>query len=352
VNRLVLHAPNVHVGGGFVLLLDLLAAPGLPLAFANIDARAAARLPIPAGAAINAVRPTPFARLNAELALARNCHDGDLVLCFHGMPPLRRVRGKVVVFEQNRLHLGVDPLSGYSARTMIRLAFERIICRTFRHHVDEYIVQTPAMERAVREWHGGNPATRIIPFVEAQAAPRSADGPAHDFLYVADGEAHKNHRNLLAAWILLAKDGLRPSLALTLEPRFAGLIAEIEAASRSEGLQIHNLGVLPRGRLMQVYRTSRALIFPSRSESFGLPLVEARSSGLPIVASELDFVRDVCEPAQSFDPASPTSIARAVRRFLGVAEANLRIRSGSEFVQELMQQAPIFTPERPTAIPQ
>ena len=39
-------------------------------------------------------------------------------------------------------------------------------------------------------------------------------------------------------------------------------------------------------------------------ESFGLPLLEASSIDLPIIASESDYVRDVCEPAQTFDPNS------------------------------------------------
>ncbi|RYH16174.1 MAG: glycosyltransferase family 1 protein, partial [Alcaligenaceae bacterium] len=61
---------------------------------------------------------------------------------------------------------------------------------------------------------------------------------------------------------------------------------------------------------------SSALIFPSVAETFGLPMLEARAGQLPIIASERDFVRDVCNPQQTFDPASPHSIARAVLRFM------------------------------------
>jgi glycosyltransferase involved in cell wall biosynthesis len=61
---------------------------------------------------------------------------------------------------------------------------------------------------------------------------------------------------------------------------------------------------------------STGLIFASSLESFGLPLLEARALGVPVLAAERDFVREVCEPQQTFDPASPHSIADAVRRFL------------------------------------
>ena len=78
------------------------------------------------------------------------------------------------------------------------------------------------------------------------------------------------------------------------------------------------------------------MIFPSTSESFGLPLVEAAHLGLPILAPELDYVRDVCSPVQTFDPTSPLSIARAVKRFLKVPEPELSLRSQQEFWDELL----------------
>ena len=36
------------------------------------------------------------------------------------------------------------------------------------------------------------------------------------------------------------------------------------------------------------------LLFPSYDETFGLPLIEASSIGTPIVASNKDFVKEIC----------------------------------------------------------
>jgi glycosyltransferase involved in cell wall biosynthesis len=79
-------------------------------------------------------------------------------------------------------------------------------------------------------------------------------------------------------------------------------------------------------------------VFPSVSESFGLPLIEARQVGLPIVASELDFVRDVCEPEHSFDPYSSVSIARAIRRFLGQNETPVEPVGAEAFLSAVMRE--------------
>jgi glycosyltransferase involved in cell wall biosynthesis len=335
LRRLILHAPGVHTGGGLVLLQDLLSAPEIPLAFANLDSRA--RVEVPRGAVINEVRPRLGERLRAEFLLARNCQADDTVLCFHGMPPVFHLHGKVVVFLQNRNYLGLDPASSFDGRTRFRLPLERLVCRLFKHNVHEYIVQTPYMAKVTRAWHGGEPRIRIIPYLDAASMGAAPAQSAYDFIYVADGEAHKNHRNLLAAWVLLAAEGVRPSLALTLDARFRGLLEEIDSICGRHALPVKNLGTMSRESLMHAYAASRALIFPSTSESFGLPLVEASRAGLPVIASELDYVRDVCEPVQTFDPGSPTSIARAVRRFLGLGERRDQVRSGSEFVRELMQ---------------
>jgi glycosyltransferase involved in cell wall biosynthesis len=337
VVRLLLHAPNVHVGGGLVLLKDLLAARNLGNIWANLDMRASGVLKLPSTADCHFVTPTPLSRLKAELRLRRVAEHDDLVLCFHGMPPLLPVRGRVVVFQQNRNYLGLTPLSHFSGRTRIRLGFERFVCRAFKGRVSEYIVQTPSMQSAVKAWHGGSPVVRVMPFMGiTNGAPNRPElDKACDFLYVADGEAHKNHRVLLAAWVLLAQEGVFPSLGLTLPDRFAGLWREFEQQINAHGVRVRNFGALTHDSVMNLYCSTKALVFPSTTESFGLPLLEATRFGLPIVASELDYVRDVCSPSETFDPRSPVSIARAIKRFLNIPTDPIRIHSAAEFLAEL-----------------
>jgi glycosyltransferase involved in cell wall biosynthesis len=75
------------------------------------------------------------------------------------------------------------------------------------------------------------------------------------------------------------------------------------------------------------------LIYPSQLESFGLPLVEAVSLGLDVIASELDYVRDVVYPVQTFDPTSALSIARAVKRYCGLTDPAFQLNSPAEFLK-------------------
>ena len=84
-----------------------------------------------------------------------------------------------------------------------------------------------------------------------------------------------------------------------------------------------------------LYKKSAALIFPSKFESFGLPIIEAIQAGLPILAPEVDYVRDLIDPAQTFDPASAISIARSVKRHIGVAEDVLPILETRHFLDSI-----------------
>lgn len=332
--RILLYAPNVHTGGGLVLLQSLLKEWPKSLGLVGwFDARAKAQLCLPNGAQITWVCPSIGSRLLAEISLVRAAFSDDQILCFHGLPPLLRNKGRVHIFQQNRNYLGLVPLKTFSWRTRQRLRFEQTVAYLFRYRCACYWVQTPSMAREIQNWYGNEPVNvRVLPFAQRTKQVHRLDPAKWDFIYVADGEAHKNHKCLVEAWVFLAQQGIRPTLALTLSGRDTTLMSWVQQQTDAHGLLICNLGYLTHENLLQLYGQTGALVFPSISESFGLPLIEASNLGLPIVASELDFVRDVCEPTHTFDPRSPISIARAIRRFLGRAELPVQPLSAVEFL--------------------
>lgn len=340
--RLLLHAPNVHMGGGAALLRGLLAASKISFAWAQLDGRIAGKNFGPRDMAVTWVRRSLFSRLIAEWRLYRACHADDVVLCFHGLPPLFPVRGRALVFAQNRLLFESGTLRSYPLITRVRLSIERWWTRRMARHCSEYIVQTKSMATLVRNSVGQRIAVSVLPFSPLHEERSGSSAfqvvAKHDFIYVASGEPHKNHANLLAAWRMLADEGLRPSLALTIDPvRYPALACEIEDVRVAYNLAISNCGWVPHEATRDLYQSSSALIYPSKVESFGLPLIEARQIGLPIIASELDYVRDVIVPEQSFDPNSPLSIARAVKRFLKIDDNLTKIHTPEEFWEALLQ---------------
>lgn len=338
--RVLFYAPNVHVGGGLVLLKAIL---NENFQRKNVvlwlDFRAKSLVTLNPDWKVVWVKPSFRSRINAQFSLYSEAAETDIVFCFHGLPPVLKCRGSVNVFLQNRNYLGTVPLSNFSLRTKLRLALEQTICKAFRFNVDTYWVQSPTMALTLKNWFGKNSVNiKIAPFAADFVCKPISSNSTFDFLYIADGEAHKNHKNLIEAWKYLADKNIRPSLCLTLSARDQELKEWIKNQCSLFDLNISDIGQKPHSEILELYSCSKALIFPSKNESFGLPLIEASKCGLPIVAGELDFIRDVCSPVQTFDPESPISIGRAVMRFMDIKESSLNIISPTDFWDTLVQK--------------
>jgi len=195
------------------------------------------------------------------------------------------------------------------------------------------------MAREVRDRFGVDAI--VMPFFPEQLLNEEDRGGDHskfdyDFLYVASPEPHKNHRALIEAWVLLAQIECRPSLALTVDSASAPeLIRWVQPLIQRHRLRIALLGHVSSKKIGGLYAKSRALIYPSAFESFGLPLLEAASLGMPILAGELDYVRDIAEPVQTFDPTSSISISRAVGRYLSIGSSKTPVLTPVQFLDGL-----------------
>ncbi len=344
---LIIHAPNVHQGGGGTLLRSLLAttwlnAPALvkpahlilDTRFESVEAEIATGCPQPT---VHRVAPSLRARWRAERLLSQLSRPDTRILCFAGQPPLFPCQGHVSVFVQNRNIISRTDVSSYSWKQRLRIELERLWFRTRAKTATEFIVQTETMHDLLDQLLPGA-AIRVRPFVPPPAdepGPRLLPftGKGYDFCYIATGEPHKNHRQLIQAWCLLARGGLFPSLCLTVGQQNSPELHDwIEARRLDHGLKLENVGYVSAAQVEQIYGRSRRLIYPSHYESFGLPLLEAQRHKLPIVAAERDYVRDVVSPEATFDPDSARSIARAVQRVLGQGMTQSRFMNPEEFL--------------------
>ncbi len=345
-SRLFIHAPNIHQGGGKSLLwaiIQSLSVSGAPVLV--LDDRLEPPGEIPKNIQIKKVLPTILHRTMAERWLRTNVKTQDTLLCLGNLPPLFKSKGRVVVFLQNRYLIDEVDLNGFSLQTRLRINIERLWLYLKMRNASEFIVQTQTMKKLLEKKVNGIVPIRILPFSKNPSGymrssfKRKERLNKFDFVYVASGEAHKNHRILLQAWSLLAAEGLFPSLCLTLSHvKFDSLSREIESMRLRDGLAVTNVGELSHEDIMVLYESAGALIYPSKLESFGLPLIEASQLGLPILASELDYVRDLINPEQSFDPKSATSIARAVKRFMKIDDTDAAVvLNAGEFIGEILR---------------
>ncbi len=312
----VLYAPNVHQGGGRRLLLPLLEhlRDDASVLFV-LDERLAVPDDLVLAGDVLRVVPSVRGRLACERGLRGMIRQDACVLCMGNLPPLFASCRQISVFVQNRYLLDQVATKAFGLATRLRIAAERFWLQKRAGKVSRFIVQTPTMRK--RLWLTLAREAEIMPFVPCQEAFAShAESPVYDFLYVASGEPHKNHRRLVEAWALLARQGVYPSLCLTLDKRcHAELYAWIMTRIQRYHLRIELVGNVADQEVASLYGKSRALIYPSLFESFGLPLVEAVSAGLPVLAADRDYVFDVLDHPDVFDPLSPSDIAASVMHF-------------------------------------
>ncbi|MFI3165693.1 MAG: glycosyltransferase [Bacillota bacterium] len=117
-------------------------------------------------------------------------------------------------------------------------------------------------------------------------------GQEIEFFYPANGSFFKNHNIIIDALILLSNEGYNPKMTFTLYGNENKSIALLKKQCVNYNLNVQFIGTISKNHVYDYYSRT-VLLFPSYIESFGLPLLEAKNSGTPIVAANTDFAREI-----------------------------------------------------------
>lgn len=98
---------------------------------------------------------------------------------------------------------------------------------------------------------------------------------------------------------------------------------QYEQQARALGIsdRVEFLGSVSDGELPNMYRQSDVLVLPSigRSEAFGVVLLEAMASGIPVIASDLPGVRTVVADGETGFLAPPGDVSALADRIGSLA---------------------------------
>jgi glycosyltransferase involved in cell wall biosynthesis len=137
-------------------------------------------------------------------------------------------------------------------------------------------------------------------------------------LFVGTIQSRKNVAGLFEAYRrLLGRLDAVPKLVLAggVEPESAGELDSITASPLAG--RVEHLGYVPEDRRRDLYAGARLLVLPSFEEGFGLPVLEAMASGVPVVASNRGALPEVVGGAGLLvEPADPGSLAAAMERLI------------------------------------
>jgi glycosyltransferase involved in cell wall biosynthesis len=129
-------------------------------------------------------------------------------------------------------------------------------------------------------------------------------------------EPRKNHLLLLSIWREMAKDPLNTPALVIVGKRGWNAEAAIAALERSQDISRHIVEVsgLSTPALKQLMDNAIALLAPSLSEGFGLPVSEAATMGLPVIASDISTYRERTGPGiELVNPIDGLGWLRAIR---------------------------------------
>ena len=233
--------------------------------------------------------------------------------------PLALPRGQVVTIHD--LNFLADPDSydpGYRSYAE----------RMFRHsatHADRILTDSRWSARQL-EILLGVPAMRIVVAypgldhsLRVEPAPRDPAFPKAYALFVGQTEPHKNVGVLIEAW----RGHVPRRLHLVIAGR-AGRdddrLRSIVARDRVLRELVHFEGAVDEPRLARLYEDATCFLFPSRTEGFGFPPLEAMARGVPTAVANSSSLPEVTAGgALIFDPNDPEGLAEICCRLTSYA---------------------------------
>jgi glycosyltransferase involved in cell wall biosynthesis len=236
----------------------------------------------------------------------------DLAHFQYVVPPGLRLPSVVTVHDISFADHDFSPLHD-------RLAMRALVPRSMRRArriltvsewtraqiIDRYNISA---ERIVVTPNGVDPV-----FTPEGARP---DGPPY-ILFVGAIEPRKDP---VLAVESLARLGDDARMIMVGPPKRA--IGALRAAIQRLGLsrRVDLRGYVTKDELAVLYRGAACLLFPSRYEGFGLPLLEAMACGTPVVATRAGAIPEVAGGAAVLVERDPDAIADGIRHAEGARE--------------------------------
>jgi len=164
---------------------------------------------------------------------------------------------------------------------------------------------------------------------ECRAEVRERYGlPPQYVLSLGTREPGKNRVTIFAALRRLLDEGRDPHLVVVGQAAWG--TAEEDASLESKGLRerVHFTGYVADADLPAIYAGADVFAFPSLYEGFGLPVLEAMASGVPVVTSNVSAMPEVAgDAALLVDPTDASALARAIASILDDQSLAARLRA-------------------------
>ncbi len=309
--RVVVSAVNIVEGGTLTVLRDCLAELALRtdvevIALVN-DTRLIEGIDVQA-LAFPAIKGSWLRRISFEYLACKSISErlkADIWMALHDMTPRVHAR-KLYVYTHNPMwqyRMRIYDI-WYDPKLLLFSWFYRYLYRINIQQADAVIVQQRWLQR---EFESAFKPRKVIvahPVLSSALVP-GVRPRRLSFCYPSLARPFKNHEILLKAWGLAKRNPcMRDAvLHLTLDGSEGRLAADLRRRHGTlHGVVWH--GRLPKAKVERLLQDSDCLVFPSRIETWGLPMSEARTAGLHVIAADEPYAHEVLNgyPRTTFVP--------------------------------------------------
>lgn len=229
----------------------------------------------------------------------------------------------------------LGPISYFIKRLGYRIVFDTAIRKSSKIFVPSESVKNDLMheykvpqEKFVVTYEG---------FDSKVSDTESVDIEKPYFVYSGNAYPHKNLKRLIRA-VSMLNNGSQKKVYLAIASARNIFTKRLEAVISKEkaGEFVKLLGFVPDSKLGGLYKNAVGFVFPSLSEGFGLPGLEAMNVGTLVLASEIPVFKEVYkEHALYFNPLDFSSIEKAMIKALEVEPSQRKkmIEEGQKFAK-------------------
>ena len=227
------------------------------------------------------------------------------VRCLHGLPQLVYYHQALPFFKREWNPLKKEDRSKF----LYKHFYLYFVRKSVDEHV-QFVVQTEFLKRGlVNKLKIAESRVHVcFPDVELPKASQISSYPFPkeeiSLIFPSLYSPHKSHGVLVKAMGELKKNSSYLASQIRIYITVAkGEAPALESLVKKCGVEdvICFMGRLPYETTLSLYKSATALLFPSTIETLGLPLIEAASFGLPILAADVEYAHEVLEGYEGVD---------------------------------------------------
>ncbi len=242
-------------------------------------------------------------------------------------------KGKFVVTIHDLIHHQFSETSATARNTLVfkgkRLAYRFVISNAIKKS-QKIFVPSKFVKSQVLQHYKVPESKIVVTYEAAEEEYFSSSGHSEQseesilkkysikkpfIIYVGNAYPHKNLERLLAAYkILLSRNPTIPeSLNLVIVCARDIFASRVEEKIRNLKLvdKVKLTGFISSKELPVIFNTAMVYVFPTLSEGFGIPGLNAMAAGLPVVCSNIPTLKEIYkDSATYFNPNDPDDIAR------------------------------------------